>query len=77
MKAWTLEELRALDLPTPAWIVSDGQDPRPVLLISATARRPAAEEIVIWVTEKARYANARIQSIESGRICFFPERPDA
>ena len=75
MRAWTLEELRELDLPAPAWIVSDRQDPRPVIIISATARRPEAEEIVIWVTEKARYANARTENIQSGRISFFPDRP--
>ncbi len=82
MESWTLEEMRSMKLPTTAWIVTDGQPARPVILRSVNTRRGTiyglCEELrVSWVTEQARYATAEIEHIQNGTIRFFPVNPDS
>ncbi len=82
MESWTLDEMRAMRLPTTAWIVADGQPARPVILRSVNThqganRGPCEELRASWVTDQARYASADIRHIEAGTIKFFPVNPDS
>lgn len=81
LKAWTLEEMRAMRLPTTAWVTTNGGPARPVILRSVTTHRgvtrgPCEEIRASWVTEQAHYATADVRHVENGTIKFFPVNPD-
>lgn len=75
MDSWTLEEMRAMQLPTTAWSMRDGGRPEPVLLRSVTARKSPTERVIVYATSAAHFATVPVDDVLEGKVRFYPERP--